>query len=347
MRIQETSARGASAHIPAAETQPTISVVIPTYNRAAVVERTLRCLAAQEYPATRLEVLVVDNSTDATPAMVRRLASEVACEIRLIADAPRLPAVKRNIGLREAGGDLVLFFNDDVWAVPSLLLEHARTHAAHGAPVAVLGLVEQSPEMPWTPFGAAYRPFAYHEIGDRADQPVSWRYFWSMNLSLPRREMLSRDLLFHEDWSEIGHEDIELGYRWSRAGREIVFNPRARGAHFHPHTLESACRLQESVGRGLRDLEQLIPEPGLLERYGVFSWHGSPRSIARGLVRRALFNARSAPALAGWLGRRTTRSRLTDWMYWKVLLHYTERGYRTAAPHRTRPRVTLPAQGAS
>jgi len=324
---------------------PTISVVIPTYNRAAVVERTLRCLAAQEYPAGRFEVLVVDNSADATPAMVKRIAAETSCEIRLVADAPRLPAVKRNIGLRQAAGDLVLFFNDDVWAVPSLLLEHARTHAKHDAPIAVIGLVEQSPEMPWTPFGAAYRPFAYHQIAHCADQPVSWRNFWSMNLSLPRREMLARDLLFHEDWAEIGHEDIELGYRWSEAGREIIFNPRARGDHFHPHSVASACQLQESIGRGLRDLDQLIPpEAGLLERYGVFTWRNSPRSIARGLVRRALFNSRTAPALAGWLGRQTRRSRLTDWMYWKVLLHYAERGYRNAAPHATRPRTTLPAE---
>jgi len=338
---------GAPKRNGAGEALTTMSVVIPTYNRSSVVERTLRCLAAQDYPADRFEVIVVDNSTDDTPAMVERLASEAPCAIRLIADAPRLPAIKRNIGLRRSTGDIVLFFNDDVWAVPTLLSEHARTHATCDAPIAVLGLVEQSPEMPWTPFGAAYRPFAYHEIADRADNRVSWRYFWSMNLSLPRREMLSRDLLFHEDWSEIGHEDIELGYRWSRAGRDIVFNPRARGEHFHPHTLASACRLQESVGRGLQDLEQLIPEADLLERYGVFSWSNSRRSILRGLVRRSLFNARTVPALSGWLDRRKSRSAVTDWMYWKVLLHFTERGYRNAMPHPTRPRITLPAGGAS
>jgi glycosyltransferase involved in cell wall biosynthesis len=322
---------------------PSISVVIPTYNRSAVVERTLRCLEGQSYPPSRFEVIVVDNSTDGTPDMVRGLSSEAACHIQLIADAPRLPAVKRNLGVRAAQGDIVLFFNDDVWAVPTLLREHADSHIAHAEPVAVLGLVEQSPEMPWTPFGEAYRPFAYEEIVGRANRAVSWRYFWSMNLSLPRAEMLSRNLMFHEDWAEIGHEDIELGYRWSRAGRTIVFNPRARGEHFHPHTVASACRLQESIGRGLRDLEQLIPERGLLERYGVFSWHNSPRSIARGLVRRALFNAWTAPRLASWLDRRTDRTPLTDWMYWKVLLHYADRGYRSAAPHPTLPRATLPA----
>ena len=82
-----------------------------------------------------------------------------------------------------------------------------------------------------------------------------------MNLSLPREVLLERNLVFHEDWANIGHEDIELGYRWTQAGYDVIYNPKAWGEHFHPHDLDSACRLQHSVGRGLRDLEVLIPEP--------------------------------------------------------------------------------------
>jgi GT2 family glycosyltransferase len=229
-----------------------------------------------------------------------------------------------------------------VWAGPDLLAEHARSHATSETPIAVLGHVDQSKEMPDTPFTRAYRPFAFHEIADRADATVPWRYFWSMNLSLPRSEMVSRHLLFHEEWSEIGHEDIELGYRWARAGRAIVYNPRARVEHFHPHSVASACRLQESIGQGLRELEQLVPEPGLLERYGVFSWRNSPRAIARGMARRVLFNEFTSPRAARWLDDRKEDSVVARWMYWKVLLHYTNRGYRRAKPRVLRPLATLP-----
>jgi hypothetical protein len=176
---------------------------------------------------------------------------------------------------------------------------------------------------------------------------VPWRYFWSMNVSLSRAEMVGRNLIFHEDWSEIGHEDVELGYRWSRAGRSIVYNPRAWVEHYHPHTVASAARLQEGIGRGLRDLEKLVPERGVLERYGIFSWRNSPRSIARGFIRRALFNAFTAPRLVAWLDTRAEASRLQNWMYWKVLLHYTNRGYRAAAPRAPRPLRTLPSAGVS
>jgi glycosyltransferase involved in cell wall biosynthesis len=316
--------------------------VIPTYDRSDVVARTLRHLRAQTYPTSLYEVIVVDNSRDDTPAVVRRIAATAGCRVRLIADAPKLPAVKRNLGVVAATGELVLFLNDDVWARSDLLSEHARSHAASGTPIAVVGHVEQSKEMPDTPFTRAYRPFAFHEIADRADATVPWRYFWSMNLSIPRSEMLGRHLLFHEEWTEIGHEDVELGYRWARAGRAIVYNPRAWVEHFHPHSVVSACRLQDSIGRGLRELEQLVPEPGLLERYGVFSWGNSPRAITRGLVRRALFNKFTSPLAARWLDTRKDDSPLARWMYWKVLLHYTNSGYHRAAPRVVRPRATLP-----
>ena len=329
------------------ERLPTFSVVIPTFDRAEVVENTLRHLRSQTYPASRYEVIVVDNSRDGTPEMVRRVAAEPGCAIRLLADAPRLPAVKRNLGLRAATGELVLFLNDDVWARPEFIAEHARSHAASSEPIAVVGHVEQSPRMPRTPFITSYQPFAYSEIQHRGDAPVPWRYFWSMNVSLPRDEMIGRNLVFHEDWSEIGHEDVELGYRWSRAGRAIVYNPRAWVEHYHPHTVASAARLQESIGRGLRDLEMLVPEPDLLERYGIFSWRSSPRAVVRGLVRRALFNALTAPRLVAWLDTRTTPSRLQTWLYWKVLLHYTNRGYALASRRAPRPLQTLPPAGAA
>jgi glycosyltransferase involved in cell wall biosynthesis len=322
---------------------PSVSIVIPTYNRSEILERTIRHLLAQRYPAELLEVLLVDNSGDGAPQMIERVAAGAPLPVRLIRTTERLPAVKRNLGLHAAGGDLVLYMNDDVWAEPELVAEHVHAHAEHGAagPVAVLGLVEQSPEMPPTPFLEFYRPFAYHEIEGRGGRVVPWRYFWSMNLSLPRSAMLEGGLLFHEDWAEIGHEDVELGYRWGAAGRKVVYNPRALGWHYHPHTLESACRLQSSVGRGLRDLEKLIPDPDLLERYGVVSRRSSPRGLVRGLARTALFNGASAPLARRWLESRRGNTALTRWMYWKVLLHYTNHGYRSAPP-REPGRVAAP-----
>lgn len=324
---------------------PSISVVIPTYNRSAVVARTVRHLLDQDLPTDRYEIIVVDNSSDDTPAVVAGIARTSAVPIRLICNDERLPAVKRNQGLAAARHDIVLFMNDDVWVVRGFLTSHARAHARYAEPVAVLGHVRQSPEMDQTPFIADYRPFAYHLIPPGAETLPFW-FSWSMNLSFPRQEMLDRNLVFHEDWAEIGHEDVELGYRWSQAGRSLVYAPDATADHFHPHTVASACRLQRAIGRGLRDLEVLVPEPDLLERYGVLSRRNSARSIARGSARSVLFNRVTTPPLVRWLDGRQVGSAASRWLYWKALLHHTNRGYREAPPRRPQPTRTLPARQA-
>jgi glycosyltransferase involved in cell wall biosynthesis len=323
--------------------RPSISVVLPTFNRCDVVERTLECLVAQDYPSDLVEILVCDNSSDGTPAMVTRLSARSEPAIRLVPSDERLPAVKRNQGLARAEGDLVLFMNDDVWLRPDALGVHADTHAKYDGPIAVLGQVEQSVQMPPRAFIQWYRPFAYDGIADRRGSAVPYHYFWSMNLSLPRQVMVNRQLTFHEDWANIGHEDIELGYRWDQAGYPIIYQPDAWGEHYHPHDLDSACRLQYSVGRGLRDLRALIPDPRLLERYGVFSLSGSGRSVARGLVRRSLFNRFTVPPLQDRLRHLDRRSRLAEWSYWKILLHHAERGFRDQPPRRPLPVPTRPA----
>jgi hypothetical protein len=272
--------------------------------------------------------------------MVRRLAAESHVAVRLLASDERLPAVKRNQALRAAGGDLVIFMNDDVWVRPDFVQAHVSAHSSHTDPVAVVGHVEQSTKMPWTPFVEWYQPFAYAQIADRAGREVSYRHHWSMNLSLPRQTMVDRNLVFHEDWAEIGHEDVELGYRWSKAGYRIIYEPRAWGEHFHPHGLASACRLQASIGRGLRDLEALIPEADLLERYGVLTRAASPVLKVRMAARIALFNSLTVPILQRRLEALDRRSRLAEWGYWKVMLHHTQRGYRHAAVRRPAPTST-------
>lgn len=323
---------------------PTFSVIFPTYNRAVVVKETIRRLLAQDYPPGSYEIIAVDNSTDETPTVVEELAAESreagGPEVRLLSSAERLPAVKRNRGLYLAGGDLVLFVNDDVWFAPDALYQHAQTHKAHDGPVAVLGSCVQSPAMPRTPFVEFYEPFAYKEMEKYVDRPVPYRYFWSMNLSLPRAVMLERNLVFHEDWTHIGHEDVELGWRWTNAGLPAIYNPLARGEHFHPHTVASACRLQEAVGRGLRDLESLVSDPGLLERYGVLALHSSPKAVFRGALRYLLFNRFTAPACAKWLEGRDRNTVITRWMYWKVMLEATNRGYRSE-PRRSPAHVRI------
>jgi glycosyltransferase involved in cell wall biosynthesis len=105
------------------------SVVIPTYNRAHVLGRTLESVWRQRF--TDYEVVVVDDgSTDGTQAYLRGLGSKV----RAIRQANGGPGVARNTGVREAKGAYVaLLDSDDLW-FPWTLDVFARAIREHRCP---------------------------------------------------------------------------------------------------------------------------------------------------------------------------------------------------------------------
>jgi teichuronic acid biosynthesis glycosyltransferase TuaG len=101
-----------------------VSVVVPCYNAAGTLERTLRSVLEQSHPV--LELIVVDDaSTDRSAALVEALAATDA-RIRLIrmpANAGA-PAAPRNLGTRMARGVWVAYLDaDDIWHPRKLELQ--------------------------------------------------------------------------------------------------------------------------------------------------------------------------------------------------------------------------------
>lgn len=96
---------------------PTVSVVIPLYNKGKYVERALTSVLAQTYQP--FEIIVIDDgSTDDGPEKVLKLNDP---EIILIRQENRGPGAARNTGLAKARGKYVSFLDaDDEW-LPSFL----------------------------------------------------------------------------------------------------------------------------------------------------------------------------------------------------------------------------------
>lgn len=109
-----------------------ITVVIPAYNAARHIERAIRSVLAQTYPAE--EVIVVnDGSTDHTSEKVRQFGSRV----RLIEQANAGVSAARNAGIQAAAGQWIAFLDaDDEW-LPNHLEKH-RT------------LLSQNPFLVWS-----------------------------------------------------------------------------------------------------------------------------------------------------------------------------------------------------
>lgn len=91
--------------------RPTVSVVIPTYNRAHFIGEAIASVRAQTYPCSEI-IVVDDGSTDHTATVVAALGPG----IRYLQQPNAGPAAARNHGIANACGDLIAFLDtDDRW----------------------------------------------------------------------------------------------------------------------------------------------------------------------------------------------------------------------------------------
>jgi GT2 family glycosyltransferase len=121
--------------------RPSVSVIIPTHDRGAMLPHAVRsALAAGE---AVLEVLVLDDgSTDATPRVIRELLAEDA-RVRAFAHPNRGQSATVNRGLEEARGEIVVILSDDDLLAPGAADVVSAAFADHPEAVVVYGDFEQ------------------------------------------------------------------------------------------------------------------------------------------------------------------------------------------------------------
>lgn len=118
------------------EGRPTVSVVIPTRNRAATVERAVRSVLAQT--ALPLETIVIDDaSTDDTVSRLHPYADRGVHVLRVPERGGGSRA--RNLGIEAARGDWVAFLDsDDEWRPEKVERQLARLDAPDGPGLSVV-----------------------------------------------------------------------------------------------------------------------------------------------------------------------------------------------------------------
>jgi glycosyltransferase involved in cell wall biosynthesis len=106
--------------------QPKVSVVIPVYNSSAYIAEAIESVLGQTY--THFEIIVVDDgSTDKTQEILDRYRAKVKCFYQ----ENRGVSAARNVGVRNAKGELIAFLDaDDVW-LPGKLEKQVRFLTQH------------------------------------------------------------------------------------------------------------------------------------------------------------------------------------------------------------------------
>jgi peptidoglycan/xylan/chitin deacetylase (PgdA/CDA1 family)/glycosyltransferase involved in cell wall biosynthesis len=228
-----------------------ISVLIPTFNRRNVLERTLPTLFQQDFPADRFEiVVVVDGSSDGTMEFLRKLASP--CSIHIVEQPHQGAAAARNAGLKRVRGELVLFLDDDILCPPNLLSLHASAHHGQSRRV-VFGPIHTSITSAatlatdWTKNAS----LASTEMLNKGLTPGIGNLRLDPNSSISI-DFLSRVGTFDENF-ESALETAEIALRLQSAGAEFFYLRNATVDHVFAKTSAQLAR-EDAFCYGRKDV---------------------------------------------------------------------------------------------
>lgn len=194
--------------------EPLVSVIIPTYNRATVIGRTIEDVFAQTYK--NIEVIIVDDgSTDDTQARLHEFGER----IRVITQANAGPAVARNRGAQAARGAIIAFQDsDDLWRATKLARQVALLAKYDTAPCCLCNtLMRVVDGKEWTSFDeSSIHPRHAEGLWLNVPEVLATRFILFNQTAAIRRSAFEKVGGFQEDLKYL--EDYDLPLRLSLEG---------------------------------------------------------------------------------------------------------------------------------
>jgi len=244
------------------ETLPSVTVQVPTYNERQVIDRAIDAVAALDYPRDRLQIQILDDSTDETTRLARERAAyhrRRGLDIQVLRrpDRQGFKAGALSWGLDRARGDYVAIFDADFRPHYDFLL--------HTVPYFLdrsdLGLVQAR----WSHLNAEYSPltraqamaFDGHFV---VEQTARDRSGLLMNFNgtagVWRRTCIEES----GGWTaETLSEDLDLSYRAQLAGWETLYLPTVDAPAELPPQLAAFKRQQARWTQGsIQTLRKLL-----------------------------------------------------------------------------------------
>lgn len=237
------------------------SIIVPTYNRAWILEKALAAMVAMEGIKDCELIVIDDGSTDQTPTMLAHWADNHPHLLQIIAQKNAGPGMARNTGLAVAKKEYILFLDDDVFPEPGLLKAHAR-FLEQGFDLSQ-GMLTWHPDLAghWVMqyMDAHGMQFAFDRVQD--DHHLSYLYVYTANLALKRATILALggfDPAFAA--KRYAFEDTALAYNFQKQGYHLGLNRAAKALHYHPVTAEELILREYKVGYALGVLREYYPE---------------------------------------------------------------------------------------
>lgn len=277
-----------SPHIPRTS-QPawlSISAIIPTRNRGALIEETLTALLSIDYPL--FEIIIIDQSTDdATMKSVERVAGG-DLRVRYQRSAAIGSSSARNHGARLSAAELVAYTDDDCivaggWIEAIVREFEDPTVAAVYGRLLPHGFVER------TGNEVGFNPSMQRR--EFIDRTPPWYIGHGGNMSFRRAVLLEAggfDPLLGAGGRFGACEDPDIAYRLLARGQKVVYSPAPLAYHKHWKNWPAQARMERAYGIGAG--AQFAKYVRCGDRYGyhllmVWIWQMGVRRIGAGLFK--------------------------------------------------------------
>jgi glycosyltransferase involved in cell wall biosynthesis len=191
---------------------PCISVVVPTRNRAALLDRLLESFQTISYP--EWEIIVVDDGSIDRSASVAHHHASRGLPVRYIYQHWCKMGAARNRGIDAARADIIAFTDDDCTVTPNWLEAIARSFADHPEALGVQGKTVTD--------HAAVTPFTR-----QVEQLAGGQPYRTCNIAYRRDALVA---VGGFDPNLIRGEDVTIGMRVLEHG-PILFSPDAVVCH--------------------------------------------------------------------------------------------------------------------
>ena len=239
--------------------EPEVSVVIPTYNRSALLRSTVDSVLNQDTQTTFEVILIDNNSSDDTKDVVASLIETYPGKVRYVVERKQGNAHARNRGIEEARGAIVAFVDDDVtvdknWLTSLKTILDARSDLSfvggkvlpqwNGPPPSWL-----TPDH-WAPL--ALLDYGNDEFAISGNSP---RGLLTANIAF-RRNVFEETGMFLPDLQRVKNmigsmEDHEFLLRVCRSGKQGIYTPRMIATtHIDTERLTKAYHRRWHTGHG-------------------------------------------------------------------------------------------------
>ena len=239
--------------------EPTVSIVLPTYNESRIIETKLDDLLALDYPMEKVELVVVDSSTDKTRDLIREYFADIdAPDLRLIEEDERrglAPAL--NEAYEAAEREMIVKTDCDSKLPPNVLREAAanladpEVDAVTGRNVEVLGGSEVE---------SGYRGIQSHiqQLESHLDSTLIFHGPFSA---------FKNDALLPIDPNSLA-DDTELALKIRRQGGRVVFDPAVQ--YKEASHSQFVKRRKQKDRRAVGLIRLLVQHRDALGRYGKY-----------------------------------------------------------------------------